>query len=187
MCIRDSIYTIKNKNFYDCEISFTNPCKEIMWYIQPNLFIDGLTEFGQNTSLRFNLSDYYSAELILKQKIVLNQQDLLLSKVDSNYYTYLLSYKLLNNILPGGIYYHSFCLYPEETQPSGTANFRVIKGKQYVVTLNTSWLSEYQDQLNTIYTSAATIDNKSTLTLKIIGKIYDLFVVSNGKADLMFD
>ena len=34
--------------------------------------------------------------------MVLNQQELLLSKVDSNYYTYLLSWKHLNNILPSG-------------------------------------------------------------------------------------
>ena len=183
----EDVFTIKNKNFFDCEISFTNPCKELLWYIQPNLFIDGVSEFNQNKSLEFNISQYYNINIISKQKIVLNQQDLLLSKIDDNYYTYLLSYKHLNNILPNGIYYHSFCLYPEEIQPSGTANFRVIKGKQYIVTFNIDFLTEYYNQLNTIYTSHATIDNKSALTLKIIGKIYDLFVVSKGKANLIFN
>ena len=181
-----NIYSIKNKNFFDCEISFTNPCKELIWYVQPQLFKDGLSEFNPNLSLKFNIDDYYENEIISKQKLVLNQQDLLLEKVDSNYYTYLLSYKYLNNLLPEGIYYHSFCLYPEETQPSGTANFRVIKGKQYIVSFNLLWLKEYTQELNTIFATQEEIDNKSALILKIIGKIYDLFVVSKGKADLIF-
>ena len=182
----DDEFIIRNKNFFDCEISFTNPCKELIWYIQPHLFIDGFSEFGQNLSLNFNTKDYFINDVITKQKIVLNQQDLLLDKVDSNYYTYLLSYKYLNNILPEGLYYHSFCLYPEETQPSGTANFRVIKGKQYTVNFNLLWLNEYTEQLKTIFNTTEEVNNKSALTLKIIGKIYDLFIVTNGKADLIF-
>lgn len=183
----DDIYTVKNKNFFDCDISFTNPCKELLWYVQPQLFLDGLSEFNQNLSLTFNIDDYYNNNIILKQKIILNQHDMLLDKVDSNYYTYLLSYKYLNNILPKGVYYHSFCLYPEETQPSGTANFRVIKGKQYIINFNSDWLKEYNEQLTTIFSTPEEINNKSALTIKIIGKIYDLFIVANGKANLMFN
>ncbi len=182
----DDIYTVKNKNFFDCDIGFTNPCKELIWYIQPQIFTYGFSEFNQNLSLRFNIDDYYTNNIISKQKIVLNQHDLLLDKVDSNYYTYLLSWKFLNNILPEGVYYHSFCLYPEETQPSGTANFRVIKGKQYIVNFNSEWLKEYTNQLSTIFSTQEEIDNKSALNIKLIGKIYDLFIVSNGKANLMF-
>ena len=180
------VFTIKNKNFFDCEISFNNPCKDLLWYIQPNLFIDGLSEFSQNTSLNFN-SINNNISIISKQKFQLNQLDLLLSIVDNNYYTYLLSYKFLNNILPEGIFYHSFCLYPEETQPSGTANLRSIKGKQYSVSLNGEWLLQYYKQLETLFKVQSIIDNKYALTLKIIGKVYDMFVVSNGKANLLFN
>jgi hypothetical protein len=176
------IFTIKNKNFFDCEISFNNPCKDLLWYIQPKLFIDGLSEFSQNTSLNFNNNN-----IISKQKFQLNQLDLLMSNVDDNYYTYLLSYKFLNNILPNGVYYHSFCLYPEETQPSGTANLRSIKGKQYSVTLNDEFLLQYYKQLQTLFNVQTIIDNKYALILKIIGKVYDMFVVSNGKANLLFN
>jgi hypothetical protein len=176
------VFTIKNKNFFDCEISFNNPCKDLLWYIQPKLFIDGLSEFSQNTSLNFNNNN-----IISKQKFQLNQLDLLMSNVDDNYYTYLLSYKFLNNILPNGVYYHSFCLYPEETQPSGTANLRSIKGKQYSVTLNDEFLLQYYKQLQTLFNVQTIIDNKYALILKIIGKVYDMFVVSNGKANLLFN
>ncbi len=180
------IFTIKNKSFFDCEISFNNPCKDLLWYIQPILFIDGLSEFSQNTSLNFNSSNN-NINIISKQTFQLNQLDILLSMIDDNYYTYLLSYKFLNNILPVGIYYNSFCLYPEETQPSGTSNLRSIKGKQYNVILNPEWLSQYYKQLQTLFTEQTTIDNKNALILKIIGKVYDMFVVSNGKANLVFN
>lgn len=179
-------FVIRNKTFFDCEISFTHPCKELLWYIKPQLYIDGISEFNQNTSLNFNLNENFQNNIIVKQKLILNQQDLLCDKVDSNYYTYQQSYKYLNNILPDGIFYHSFCLFPEETQPSGTANFRVIKGKQYSVYFNQSWLTEYSELLKTLFSTSDEINNKSALTIKIIGKIYDLLVVSKGKADLIF-
>ena len=181
------IFTIKNRNFFDCELSFNNPCKDIIWYIQPNLFIDGLSEFSQNTRLKFD-TNQYNYNIITKQSIQLNQLDLLLSMVDNHYYTYLLPYKHLNNTLPNGIYYHSFCLYPEETQPSGTVNLRSIKGKQYSVTLNPDWLAQYYTQLQILFASSpSTINNKNVLTLKVIGKVYDMFVVTNGKANLLFN
>ena len=180
-------FTIKNTDFFDCELSFNNPCKELIWYIQPNLFIDGYSPFGQNYELKFDINNYTNKNILIKQQFILNQLDVLLSNVDNNYYTNVLSYKFLNNTLPEGLYYHPFCLYPEETQPSGTCNFRYIKGKQYNVILNSLWLKEYLTQLKILFTSSNTIDIKNTLILKMIGKVYDLFVVTHGQAKLIFN
>jgi hypothetical protein len=181
-------FTLKNKTHFDCEISITNPCKELIWYIQPNILSDGISKFNTNTSLNFDLTNIIPDNMILSQKLSLNQQEILLDNIDSNYYTYLLSYKYLNNILPKGIYYHSFCLYPEESQPSGTANLRAIKGKQYSIIINKAWIDNYKNKLIRLYNNSENvIDNKLGLNLKIIGKIYDLLVVSNGKASLLFN
>ena len=180
-------FTIKNTNSFDCELSFNNPCKELIWYIQPNLFIDGYSPFGQNYEFKFDINNYNNKNILINQKFILNQLDVLLTNVDDNYYTYVLSYKLLNNTLPKGLYYHSFCLYPEETQPSGTCNFRYIKGKQYNIVLNSVWQKEYLAQLKTLFTSTNTINIKNILILKMIGKIYDLFVVTHGQGKLLFN
>jgi len=180
-------FTIKNTDFFDCELSFNNPCKELIWYIQPNLFIDGYSSFGQNYELKFDINNYTNKNILIKQQFILNQLDVLLSNVDNNYYTNVLSYKFLNNTLPDGLYYHPFCLYPEETQPSGTCNFRYIKGKQYNVILNSLWLKEYLTQLKILFTSSNTIDIKNTLILKMIGKVYDMFIVTHGQAKLLFN
>jgi hypothetical protein len=182
----ENIFNINNQNNFDCELSFNNPCKELLWYIQPQLFLDGLTEFGQNISLIFNSNNYFNNNIILDQKLIFNQIDSLIKNVDSNYYTNLLSYKYLNNILPEGIYYKSFCLYPEESQPSGTINLRYFKGKQYYCSLNQKFLDEYTSLLNLLYSNIQ-IANKNIFILKFISKNYELITIHKGRLIVLFE
>ena len=177
--VNEDIYNIKNQKVYDCELSFSKPCKELIWYIQPQIFKDGITTYGQNTSLLFDTSKYFMNDIISNQNLTFNQLEVLLKNVDKNYYTNLLSYKYLNNNLLEGLYYNSFCLYPEETQPSGTINFREIKGKQYKIDLTQSFLDEY-------FISSFNPNNKNLL-LKFFAKSYDLFIIHKGQAKLMFN
>jgi hypothetical protein len=181
------IYNVPSQKLFDCELSFTNPCKELLWYIQPQIFYDGLANYGQNISLLFDNYKYFNNSTVNIQKLQFNGLDILLTDVDLNYYTYLLSYKYFNNILVDGVYYNSFCLYPEETQPSGTVNLRQIKGKQYHLEFNQDFLTEYYNFLLTIYKSSSLITSKNAFILKFIAKNYDLFVVHKGKASLLFN
>jgi hypothetical protein len=185
--LNQDIFTIRNQDYFDCELSFNNPSKEIMWYIQPQIYLDGISEYGPNTSLLFDTYKYFSAYPINRQKLTFNQLDAIFNNVDFNYWTYMNSYKYLNNILPDGVYYKSFCLYPEETQPSGTINLRQIKGKQYKVDFNKNFLIEHLNLLKTLYKSTNIITSKNSITLKFISKNYDLFVVHKGEAKLLFN
>ena len=183
----EDIFNINNKTTYDCELSFYGPCKELLWYIQPQIYKDGLTENGQNTSLLFDYSKYFNNNIISKQLLSFNQLSVLLDNVDDNYYNYVLSYKYLNNILLAGIYYHSFCLFPEESQPSGIINLREIKGKQYKVILNKNFLTEYNSLVNELYGDTLIAKNKQSLYLKFIAKSYDVFVIHKGSFKLEFN
>jgi hypothetical protein len=180
----ENIFNIKDKYNFDCELSFNNPCKELLWYIQPQLYIDSLSRFGQNISLNFGKTIYFNNDIIINQNLVLNQIDALLTNIDTNYYTFLLSYKYLNNILPEGVYYKSFCLYPEESQPSGTINFRHFKGKQYYCQLNKLFLEEYNSFISFLY--GETSINKNTLFLKFICKNYELISIHKGRLTILF-
>jgi hypothetical protein len=183
----DNIFNISNKKSYDCEFSFLNPCKELIWYHQPKIFKDKLTPYGKNLSLSFDITKYLKTDIVKEQNIIFDKFDVLLKNVNMNYYTYFLSYKYLNNILPEGVYYHSFCLYPEETQPSGTANMRELKGKLYKLLINDNFFQEYKIFLEQIYgISSSLISNKLEIIMKFISKSYDMFVVQNGKAKLLF-
>ena len=89
-------------------------------------------------------------------------------------------------ILPNGVYYHSFCLYPEETQPSGTVNLTVIKGKQYRFQFNDKFISEINNFVLNLNNSSTNINRNTNFILRFISKSYDLFVINKGSANLLF-
>ena len=180
----EDIFNITSLEYFNCELSFIKPCKELLWYLQPQIYFDGLTSYGQNTSLLYDINKYFKNNPISSQNLTLNYLDILLTKINMNYYTYLLSYKYLNNTLPEGIYYHSFCLYPEESQPSGTANLTEIKGKNYKINFNSTFVSEFQNFILNLNTTN-NIRN-TNMILRFISKSYDLFVVHKGSANLLF-
>ena len=183
----EDIYNVSLNGSFNCELEFVNPSKEILWYIQPQIFTDGLTQYGQNLSLVFDTSQYFSENMFNDQKLLFSNFNLLLDNIDNNYYTYMLSYKYLNNVLPKGIYYNSFCLYPEETQPSGTVNFTEIKGKHYIVNFNNNFIKDYKAFLKQLYgNNTNLINGKSQFTLRFVSKYYDLFVINKGSAKLLF-
>lgn len=182
----EDVYTITSLNYFDCELSFIKPCKEILWYLQPQIFIDGLSSYGQNISLLYDNSAYFINNPILSQSLTLNHIDVLIPKVNMNYYTFLLSYKYLNNTLPNGIYYNSFCLYPEETQPSGSVNLTVMKGKQYRLQYNSNFVNEINNFVLNLNNSSMNINRNTNFILRFISKSYDLFIVNKGSANLLF-
>ena len=182
----EDVYNINSLTYFDCELSFVKPCKELLWYLQPQIFYDGFTNYGQNISLLYDNSKYFTNNPIEKQNLTLNHLDVLIPKVDINYYTYLLSYKYLNNTLPGGIYYNSFCLYPEETQPSGTVNLTVMKGKQYRFQFNDNFVTEINEFVLNLNNSSMNVNRNTNFILRFISKSYDLFVVNKGSANLLF-
>jgi len=182
----EDLYTINTLNYFDCELSFVKPCKELLWYLQPQIFYDGLTTYGQNISLLYDNSKYFINNPINQQNLTLNHLDVLIPKVDINYYTYLLSYKYLNNTLPEGVYYNSFCLYPEESQPSGTVNLTIIKGKQYRIRFNDAFVIEFNEFVKNLNNSSTNINRNTNFILRFISKSYDLFVVNKGSGNLLF-
>ena len=102
---------------------------------------------------------------------------------NDNYFTNLLSYKYFNNIIPNNIYYYSFCLYPESIQPSGTINFKYIKGKKYTVTFNQDFINEYNNLLSFLYSD----NTNQGYVFKIFAKCYNLLIIHKGTANLLFN
>jgi len=194
--VDSDIYNITNQPSFNSELSFTKPVKELYWYVQPNILTIGLSPNGPNTSLQYDVSDYFT-NIINMQSLKLEQYEILFSRApnghqantttkinqnDTNYYFNMLPYKYLNNNLPNGVYYHTFSLYPEETQPSGTANMSVIKSKQYNATFNPIFLDNYYNNTNKNNLNS----NQVNMTLKFIAKSYNIFVVDKGRSELLF-
>ena len=190
------IYNVTSQPVFNCELSFTKPVKELYWYLQPDIFTIGLSQYGQNTDLVYDASSYLP-KIINTQSLKLDQYEILFVRApngyqsssssqpnqnDLNYYFNMLPYKYLNNNLPSGVYYHTFSLYPEETQPSGTANFSIVKSKQYNITINSNFIDSYYNNTDTNNLNL----NNTNMTLKFISKAYNIFVVERGRAELLF-
>lgn len=216
--IDQNLYEINQSNYstFTADLSFTKPTKELFWYIQPKIFNIGLSQFGQNTQLLFDYSDYYDFNIINKQSLSLDQYNIIINNnstlIDnnnlsdmtySNYYFNVLPYKYLSNNLPTGVYYHTFSLYPEETQPSGTANFSIIKGKEYTISFDINFLDEYfNNGQKTLTTATSTYSSTNPITykamlnnlntnnqgflLKLYARSYNMFIIENGHSGLLF-
>lgn len=174
----ENIFDMNNMYIFDGTISLDKPCKYFKWFIQPKNFLLGLSQYSKVTPYLFDYSKYFVNFFFNKEIITLNQMELLNQYLDKSFYSYVLSYKSLNRELPDGVYYYNFALYPEDSQPSGTANLTVITEKKIRFEMNQTFLNEY-------FTSKLNPE-KVGLQLKVLTLNYNLFVVHQGIGRLVF-
>jgi len=175
---QENIYDIDRKFMFSAELSIDRPIKDLMWITQPKLLLQGLSEYGKSYLTNFLFPQFFTKYYYSDQVISLNQINIIKPKLNSIFYNELQSYQYYNNSLPEGVYCYNFGLYPEETQPSGTANFTMFKGKLINFTLDTTFLSEYFD----------TNFNPSQLglQLKFLARSYNFLVVEKGMGKMIF-
>lgn len=174
----ENVFDINNLSICDSNISLDKPCKYLKWMIQPKIFLLGLSNYSKITPYLYDYSLYFKNFFFDKQFITFNQIDLLNPYLDKSFYSYVLGFKTLNRILPDGVFYYNFALYPEDSQPSGTANLSVLTEKKIRLEMNSLFLTEY-------FTSKL---NPAQLGLqgKILTLNYNLFVVHHGIGRLVF-
>ena len=175
---QENVFDINNILLFNQDISIDRPNKYLKWFIQPKNFLIGITEYGKVTPYIFDYSNYYKNPIFNTQIITLNQIELLFENIDYSFYNLVSVYKYLNRSIDNNIYLYSFSLYPEETQPSGTANLSVIKEKKIRYELNNDFLIEYiNNGLN---------NNNLGLQVKILSVSYNFFIVNHGIGRLIF-
>jgi hypothetical protein len=175
---QENIFDVNNLILFDGEISIDKPNKYFKWFIQPKNFLNGLSEYGKVTPYLYDYSNYYKNKIFNQQIITLNQLNIINTQIVDSFYEIVQSYQTLNRILPKGVYYYSFSLYPEELQPSGSVNLSVIKEKKFRYEMNQNFLTEY-------FSSKINPTNVG-LQAKILSVSYNFFVVQNGLGRLIF-
>jgi hypothetical protein len=175
---QENVFDINNILLFNQDISIDRPNKYLKWFIQPKNFLIGITEYGKVTPYIFNYSKYYKNPIFDAQIITLNQLELLFENIDYSFYNLVSVYKCLNRSIDTNIFLYSFSLYPEETQPSGTANLSIIKEKKIRYELNNNFLLEYVNNgLN---------PNNLGLQVKVMSVSYNFFIVNHGIGRLIF-
>jgi len=175
---QENIFDINNLTIFDGTISIDKPSKYINWMIQPKTFLYGLSQYSKVTPYVYDFSKYFKNTIFNKQSITLNQLEHHNTYLYKSFYSYVLGFKTLNRILPDGVYYYNYAIYPEDQQPSGTANFSIITEKKIKFDMNQNFLQEYfNSKLN---------PSNVNIQLKVLSLNYNLFVIHEGIGRLVF-
>jgi hypothetical protein len=175
---QENIFDINKQVLVNGELSTNRPIKEITWITQPKLFVNGFTEYGKTYLTNFTFPQFLNNFYYDNQSLTLNQQDILKPIYNYTFYNKLQSYQYFNNSLLEGVYCYNFGLYPEEYQPSGTANFSMFKGKLFNFTVDPKFITEY---FSTNFNP-----NQLGLTLTFMARGYNFFIVEKGMGRMIF-
>ena len=124
------------------------------------------------------MSNEFTNKFYNSYNISLDQLQINKFNLNELFYNSLQSYQYYNNALPDGVSAYNFGLFPEEIQPSGTANFSMLKGKLINFNLNPDFINEYfNTQLNA---------NLVGLLVKFYARSYNFFVIEKGMGQMIF-
>jgi len=172
---KTNIFNIGKQTLFNSELDFTNPTKLIYFYFKPVGTNFGLHQYDVKNNNNY-LVDFNE---ITDFNIIVNGFNMFSNNPFNDiYYKYVSPYQYLNNELPEGIHMKSFCLYPNKSQPSGSINFSILKGKLVKLQLSTKFIEDYFDINKNI--------NQDDLYLNFVIKNYNILSIHKGKCRILF-
>ena len=138
---------LDNQENFSFNLNLVKPTKDIFWFVRPNLLKNGFSKYSDKNPNLYN-QYYFDNNKIIKDLTLFLQDNKLIDFAQNgeNLYLYTNKYEKLNRTglkEDSNYYYYTFCLYPENNQPSGTANLSIIKGKTFQLTINPLFLTSY--------------------------------------------
>ena len=155
-----TIYNIHSK----IKLSFTNPCKELVWIAQFNKIKNGHIKELFNYTSKIN----NSGDNIIDKSIIYQNGQIRSVDRDKYFYNYLNSYLYHKNSVEEGINLYSYSIKPESYQPKGSCNFSKI------------------DDLVLELTLSSLISYNNPALLSIYNLNYNVLRITNGLAGLTF-
>lgn len=101
--------------------NFVHPSKELIWISQKEKFIENQNGSNECRWDNYSLTDHNKGNPIKYSSLFFNSYTRVI-KLDGNYFNYVQPYEVHSTTPSDGINMYSFSLFPEEVQPSGTAN-----------------------------------------------------------------
>jgi len=152
--------------------NFVHPVKEIIWRIQKDKYVNNNNGNIKNRWNNYSLTDENKGNPIRYSSIDFHSYTRV-PRLEGNYYNYLQPYEYHNTTPSDGINMYSFSLYPEEYQPSGTANFSRLS--RILLTM------EFDKSLKLADTTDI---NRDIINLKIYVRNYNILRFVSGTAGL---
>ena len=113
-------------------LEFNHPCKELFWVNQRNFIksLNGGFHYSKNPEIESSL---VANEPIIKDSLLfINGQERFEIRKE-NHFRLEIPYKVHTRIPDNFIYVYSFCLKPEQNQPSGSCNFSRLDSSELVI------------------------------------------------------
>lgn len=154
---------IITNNSTKIKLSYSHPCKELIFRCQMNYLV------SNNLLQRFNyLLDYFKqTEIITAVNIIMNGNERV-SQRSIDYFHFIQPFQHNSNTPLKGTYYYSFSLFPEHHQPSGSCNLSKIDDFQLNITVNKE------------------INYLNQAKIRIYGNCINILRIINGYAGLAF-
>jgi hypothetical protein len=105
--------------------NFVHPSKELIWVAQKASYTENLTGWTKNRWENYSLTDVGEGNPIAFSSLDFNSYNRVL-RMDGNYFNYVQPYQSHLSTPSDGINMYTFSLFPEEFQPSGSANLSRI-------------------------------------------------------------
>jgi len=108
---------------FECNLNnFHHPVKEMIWVAQKQSYTENLTGFTQLRWDNYSLTDTNEGNPIIFSTINFHSEDRV-QRRSGSYYNYVQPWQHHNTTPSDGINVYSYSLFPEEHQPSGSANY----------------------------------------------------------------
>lgn len=163
-------------------LDFTGPCKELIWYAQKTAYVN---EDSYSLKLPFNYSllSNYTNNPIEKSQLLISGHKIF-DLFNSSFYNYLQPYEHHRRTPIDGINVYSFCLFPEEHQPSGTINFSVLTNPMLNININKNMFKYNSSDIDItiVKNSDQDIDNTTNINIVIYTIKYDILRIIGGMA-----
>lgn len=157
---------INKYSIYDSLNEFNGLVKDIYYFSQLKLNLDGQSKYGQSEVNNYN--NNFIEDIKLK----------LTNEFDLFEHNEMVSYYSLESQLPDGVKMITFSIKSLDKEPTGSLNMSSIKSQNIEIVLKDNYLEKYYNFKNN--------PNNLGGLFKIIYSKYNIFKVKNGKGNLFF-
>jgi len=174
---QENKFNLTNSMMFIGQLDFSKPAKELLWFIKPLGLVSGYDIYDSKNLLNYkiNYNNFVKSFNIYISNLEMFYNN---NSFNDNYYKYVTPYQYLNNETVEGVYYKSFSLHPENIQPSGSINFKYLKGK----TIRIEFLKQYIDYYYNILNNFQQID----MQLVFFTKNYSILSIQKGQTFTIF-
>jgi hypothetical protein len=181
---------INNSVDYNIELDLKHPCKQLIWTIQKEKYIENKGGILKCIFDKYSLNSREDKDSLINGNLILNGYDRLNKRVcTAKYFNLVQGYQHNTTISNCGIYTYSFAFFPEDLQPGGSCNFSRFLGQTLGLTINEDMFYYANSDIdpNIIYDSTNDIlYNYTDIVFNLYAIGYNIIRINGGFAGLAF-